>query len=74
MMARFTEITGREVRSSGGDALDALINALTLMDLRQTGSKGTHQAWTSRWAASGVVGSPSAKAIRNCSADLRLCR
>lgn len=25
MMARFIEITGREVRSSGGDALDALI-------------------------------------------------
>ena len=69
MTVKLTEITGREVQSGRGDALDALVEftkpstRAISMDLRPIGSGETYPAWTTRWAASGAVGSPSVKAI-----------
>jgi hypothetical protein len=69
MIARLTEVTGREAPSGSGNALDALIgfyrafNERDLDGLAANWVPGTRRAWTTRWAASGVVGSLSARAI-----------
>ena len=64
MIARLKEVTGREARSSNGDALDALIdfyrafNARDLDGLTANWEQGMRRAWIIRWAVSGVVGNP----------------